>query len=89
MIFGNPVIGQQCHFLKFFIYFHVDAARDRLCPGRRQPYGPEKRLKTVIDTSNQSFPAFYVGAGRRGWHMALNSEDMKQLTGGSFVAIYR
>jgi Cys-tRNA(Pro)/Cys-tRNA(Cys) deacylase len=57
--------------------------------GGVSPLGQKKKLKTVIDTSAQSFPTIYVSAGRRGLQIELSPRDLQRLTGGSFAEICR
>lgn len=55
--------------------------------GGVSPLGQKKRLKTVIDSSAQSFTSIYISAGRRGLEIEIGPTDLKNLTKGVFAAI--
>jgi Cys-tRNA(Pro)/Cys-tRNA(Cys) deacylase len=55
--------------------------------GGVSPLGQKKRLKTIIDSSAQSFASIYISAGRRGLEIELSPTDLKNLTKGVFAAI--
>ena len=55
--------------------------------GGVSPLGQKKRLKTIIDSSAESFSTIYISAGRRGLEIELSPNDLKKLTNGVFAEI--
>lgn len=55
--------------------------------GGVSPLGQKKRLKTVIDSSAESYETIFVSAGRRGLEIELSPLDLKSLVRGTFADI--
>lgn len=55
--------------------------------GGVSPLVQKKRLKTVLDSSAEEFPAIYVSGGRRGLEIELSPDDLVRHTGGSIQSI--
>lgn len=49
--------------------------------GGVSPLGQRTRLRTVVDSSAQSWPRVLCSAGRRGWEIALHPADLIAVTG--------
>lgn len=48
--------------------------------GGISPLGQRKRLPTVVDTSALSFDRVLCSAGKRGWDVAVEPQDLVRLT---------
>ncbi|MGI9275110.1 MAG: YbaK/EbsC family protein, partial [Endozoicomonas sp.] len=57
--------------------------------GGVSPLGQKKRLKTVLDSSAETFDTLHVSAGRRGLEIELAPSDLLGLTQGKCSAIAR
>ena len=55
--------------------------------GGVSPLGQKKRLKTVIDTTANSYSTVYVSAGRRGLEIELSPNDLIKLTNAELADI--
>lgn len=55
--------------------------------GGISPIGQRMGLRTVIDSSAQSFDTILVSAGKRGLQVELAAEDLIMMTGGVTAAI--
>jgi Cys-tRNA(Pro)/Cys-tRNA(Cys) deacylase len=55
--------------------------------GGISPLGQRKRLRTVADSSAETFETVYVSAGRRGLQVELSPADLVRLTGATLAPI--
>ena len=55
--------------------------------GGISPLGTKQALPTLIDASLAPSPTTYLSAGKRGLSVALNPQDLAQVTGASFAPI--
>jgi len=55
--------------------------------GGVSPLGQKKRLRTIIDSSAESYSTIYVSAGRRGLEIELSPDDLSTLTRGTTAEI--
>lgn len=55
--------------------------------GGISPLGQRKRLRTVADSSAETFETVYVSAGRRGLQVELSPADLIRLTGATLAPI--
>lgn len=57
--------------------------------GGISPLGQKQPLRTVVDSSAETFATIYVSAGRRGQQVEVSPHDLARLTGGRFAPIGR
>ena len=55
--------------------------------GGISPLGQRRKLPTVVDSSALAFDRVLCSAGRRGWDLALQAQDLTRLTGAVIADI--
>lgn len=55
--------------------------------GGISPLGQRKRLRTVLDSSAETFDTLFCSAGRRGLEMELSPADLARLSGATVAKI--